>query len=120
MKLVLLSLIILYSNLAFSAPVPLTPGTYRFADFKVVLKKRFETVYASNDQGRKRMKELFQQNYTCEHTGREIFLCSHFESVENTKAEVSAKIQQEIVPRISAVDEHNTLPVVSLFRSSAF
>ncbi len=86
------------SSFAFSAPVPLTPGNYHFEDFKVVIKKRFETVYAFNDQGRKRMQELFRQNYTCEHTGREIFLCSHFEPVENAKSEVSAKIKKELSP----------------------
>ncbi len=87
-----------FSNFAFSAPVPLAPGIYRYEDFKVVLKKRFETVYAFNDQGRKRMQELFKQNYTCEHTGREIFLCSHFESTENAKAEVFEKVRNELSP----------------------
>ena len=100
MKYFLFCLMLILSLTGFAAtpPKPLTAGIYSFRNFQVVLKKRYEAVYASSSSGRERMKLLLSQKYNCSNTGREIYLCSAFLPMNDAQSEVSVRVVNSLSP----------------------
>lgn len=82
---------------AIAKPQYPAPGSFRYEDFSVAQKRRYEMVPAFTDSGRKRLSQLMSEGKICEHTGREIFLCKSFEKHEGTEGELGDRVQGRLM-----------------------
>ncbi len=107
-----------FSYSLFAAPVPLKSGLYEYKDFKVMTKKRFETVYSASHIGKNRLDELKSQKYNCEYKTSQIHLCSAFLTVKNTKAEITKHVEKKVKDLILSAEEASG--AISLIDESSY
>ncbi len=107
-----------FSLSLFAAPVPLKSGLYQYTDFKVMTKKRYETVYSSSEVGKNRLEELRSQKYNCQFKAVQIHLCSVFLPLKDTKAEIIQHVENKVKDLILSAGEASG--AISLIDESSY
>lgn len=88
--------ILFFAGEAVAKPNYPAPGSFTFENFAVAQKRRYETVAAFTESGRKRLAALMAEGQECVNSGREIYLCKNFETHEGTEGELGSRVSERL------------------------